>query len=79
MDQRIHGTLLKSQLDSYQAVLKSVDTQQVYFVTLNEVQNGWHLVTVEPKRVILEKGNLRITLALNEQHLFITRKPYERE
>ena len=69
------GTVLTDELSYYQAVLKSVDTQQVYFVTLNEVQNGWHLVTVEPKRVILEKGDRRIALALNEQQLFISRQP----
>ena len=69
------GTVLTDALSYYQAVLKSVDTQQVYFVTLNEVQNGWHLVTVEPKRVILEKGDRRIALALNEQQLFISRQP----
>ena len=72
------GTVLKDALGDYQAVLKSVDTQQVYFVTLDEVQDGWHLVMIEPKRVVLEKGDRRITLALNEQHLFLTRKPYER-
>ena len=72
------GTVLKDALGDYQAVLKSVDTQQVYFVTLDEAQDGWHLVMIEPKRVVLEKGDRRITLALNEQHLFLTRKPYER-
>ena len=71
------GTVLKDALEHYQAVLKSVDTQQVYFVTLNEAQDGWRLVMIEPKRVVLEKGDRRITLALNEQHLFITRQ-YER-
>ena len=69
------GTVLTDALDYYQAVLKSVDTQQVYFVTLNEVQDGWRLVTIERKRVVLEKGDRRITLALNEQHLFISRQP----
>ena len=67
------GTVLKDVLGYYQAVLKSVDTQRVYFVTLNEVQDGWRLVMVEPKRVVLEKGDRRITLVLNEQHLFISR------
>ena len=69
------GTVLKDALGDYQAVLKSVDTQRVYFVTLNEVQDGWRLVMIEPKRVVLEKGDRRITLALNEQHLFISRQP----
>lgn len=72
------GTVLKDALGDYQAVLKSVDTQRVYFVTLDEAQYGWRLVMIEPKRVVLEKGDRRITLALNEQHLFISRKPYER-
>ena len=67
------GTVLTDVLGYYQAVLKSVDTQRVYFVTLNEVQDGWRLVMVEPKRVVLEKGDRRITLGLNEQHLFISR------
>ena len=71
------GTVLKDALGYYQAVLKSVDTQRVYFVTLDEAQDGWRLVMIEPKRVVLEKGDRRITLALNEQHLFITRQ-YER-
>ena len=69
------GTVLTDALGYYQAVLKSVDTQRVYFMTLNEVQDGWRLVMIEPKRVILEKDDLRITLALNEQHLFINRLP----
>ena len=69
------GTILKDELEHYQAVLKAVDTQQVYFVTLNEVQDGWRLVMIEPKRVVLEKDNRRITLALNEQHLFISPQP----
>ena len=71
------GTVLMDALGYYQAVLKSVDTQRVYFVTLDEVQDGWSLVMIEPKRVVLEKGDRRITLALNEQQLFITRQ-YER-
>ena len=65
------GTVLKDVLGYYQAVLKSVDTQRVYFVTLNEVQDGWRLVMIAPKQVVLEKDDRRITLALNEQHLFI--------
>ena len=67
------GTVLTDVLGYYQAVLKSVDTQRVYFLALNEVQDGWRLVMVEPKRVVLEKGDRRITLGLNEQHLFISR------
>ena len=69
------GTVLKDELEHYQAVLKAVETQQVYFVTLNEVQNGWRLVMIEPKQVVLEKGDRRITLALNEQQLFISPQP----
>ena len=69
------GTVLKDALEHYQAVLKAVDTQQVYFVTLNEVQDGWRLVMIEQKQVVLEKGDRRITLALNKQHLFISRQP----
>lgn len=69
------GTVLTDALGYYQAVLKSVDTQRVYFLTLNEAQDGWRLVTIERKRVVLEKGDRRITLALNEQHLFINRLP----
>ena len=71
------GTVLTDALGYYQAVLKSVDTQRVYFVTLDEAQDGWRLVMIEPKRVVLEKDDRRITLALNEQHLFISRQ-YER-
>ena len=65
------GTILKDELDDYQAVLKTVDTQQIHFVNLNETQNGWRLVMIEPKQVVLEKADRRITLALNEQQLFI--------
>ena len=65
------GTILKDELDDYQAVLKAVDTQQIHFVNLNETQNGWRLVMIEPKQVVLEKAGRRITLALNEQQLFI--------
>lgn len=65
------GTILKDELDHYQAVLKAVDTQQVHFVNLDETQNGWRLVMIAPKQVVLEKDDRRITLALNEQQLFI--------
>ena len=69
------GTVLTDALGYYQAVLKSVDTQRVYFVTLDEAQDGWRLVMIEPKRVVLEKGDRRITLALNKQYLFISPQP----
>ena len=68
------GTILKDELDHYQAVLKAVDTQQVHFVNLDEIQNGWRLVMIAPKQVVLEKGDRRITLGLTEQ-LFISPQP----
>ena len=50
--------------------------QQIHFVTLDDVsQNGWCLVMIAPKQVILEKDNRHITLVLNEQHHFISPHP----
>ncbi len=70
------GTILIDERNHYQAVLKAVDTQQIHFVTLDDVsQNGWCLVMIAPKQVVLEKDNRRITLGLNEQHLFISPHP----
>ena len=65
------GTIMKDKVYDCQAVLKEIESQHIHFVDVNGTPNGWQVISIAPKHIVLEKDDLRITLGLTEQ-LFIS-------